>query len=230
MLINVLLLSATFSSLLLGLLIYIKSPKIPSNLFYFLFSLFLASWSFGMWMYAKDPFIYDRVLTWSKILHATGILVALFLLLFSLTFPKNISLPFRKATLIAMPALLMAIITLFTNYVIKSVNYLPGNRQLVYSSGYFLYFLFFATYLMTSLLILIKKYFKSKGIEKQQIKYIAGSITIASILSFIINMILPALGNFKIAWLGPLVIFIILVAIGYAITKHHLFDIKVIIT
>jgi len=229
MIINVLLLSVLFSSLFLGGLIFFKNTKAPANFYYFLFSIFLALWSFGMWMYAKDPIDYNRILLWSRILHAAGLLVANTLLFFAIVFPKNQRVPV-KYLFISIPTLILCYITLFTDLVIKTVNFLPGNRQLEYSTLYYLYFGLFVTYMLSALIILIRKYIVSSGIEKQQIKYISWSITVASTISFVINMVLPAFGNFVAAWTGPLVIFIILAAIGYAITKHHLFDMKVIVS
>ena len=231
MLINVLLLSVSIASIGLGLIIFLRNTKNSANLYYGLFSMFLAIWAFGMWMYAKDPIDYNRVLIWSKILHFAGISVAANLLFFAFAFTLNklASKFYFKITLLA-PIIFLFWFTLFTDKVISTVNFLPNNRQLVYGSFYFIYFSIFVLYMLLALVILIKKYFSSKGILKQQLKYICLGIGIPSSIALIINMVLPALGNFRIAWFGPVVIFVIIASIGYAITKHHLFEIKVIVS
>ncbi|MFA4996342.1 MAG: ATP-binding protein [Patescibacteria group bacterium] len=231
MLINVLLLSVSIASIGLGLIIFLRNTKNNANLYYGLFSMFLAVWSFGMWMYAKDPIDYNRIIIWSKILHFAGISVAVNLLFFSLAFTVNklLSKIYIKLILLT-PTIFLFWFTLFTNKVISSVNFLPDNRQLIYGPFYFIYFGIFVLYMFLALVVLTKKYLVSSSVLKQQLKYICLGIGIPSSIALVINMVLPALGNFRIAWSGPIVIFAIIASIGYAITKHHLFEIKVIVS
>ncbi|MCL5410597.1 MAG: ATP-binding protein [Patescibacteria group bacterium] len=231
MLINVLLLSVSIASIGLGLIIFLRNTKNNANFYYGLFSMFLAVWAFGMWMYAKDPINFNRILVWSKVLHFAGISVAVNLLLFSFAFTANKLLSKIYIRIIILtPIILLFWLTLFTNKVISSVNFLPDNRQLIYGPLYFIYFGIFVLYMLLALIILTKKYFASSGILKQQLKYICLGIGIPSSIALVINMVLPALGNFRIAWSGPVVIFVVIASIGYAITKHHLFEIKVIVS
>ena len=227
----VLLSIVTILNLVLGIFIFLKNKKSPTNIFYSILSLSLAVWSFGMLMYAKDPIDIPRILLWSKVLYFAGSMVATSFLCFSLVFPSNRwNISSHKKLLIFIPNIIILVMLFFSDIILKEVVIYPNNRQLVHGYGYIFYFLHFFGYFIWAYVIIFKNYLKSSGILRTQFKYILVGTIIPAAFCGIINMILPAFGNFRLAWYGPLILFFMVGFISYAILKHQLMNIKVIAT
>lgn len=223
------LIAVSLLNLLLGFFIFIKNRKNLSSFFYFLFAMGLACWSFGMMMYIKEPVDLERIWLWSLILHFAGSFIAVNLLCFSVVFPD------RKNHILLTLLLYLPLIPIFLmlfnyHFIITDLVIKPGNRVLVYGYGYIFYCAQFFIYIISSLIILLKKYLRADGLSKLQLKYVFLAILVPSIFASFINMILPMMGNFRLAWAGPIFLLFIVVFIGYAILKHHLMNIKVIAT
>jgi len=113
---------------------------------------------------------------------------------------------------------------LFVKEVIRRdiFNYYP-----VAGFGYYLFLLFYLIIIPRSLYLLIKNYLRRTGLEAKQIKYLA----IAAFSGFIGGGTAFLLTfNIPVAPYGIIFFTFYPIIIAYAVTKHHLFDIKVIAT
>ncbi len=93
--------------------------------------------------------------------------------------------------------------------------------------------LLFEVYFLSSFTIGLVKLFNDykKCIEiliKNQIKYVFLLILFGSIIPFTISIILPRFGYFDLNWLGPISAIFWIFLMTYSITRHMLFNIKVI--
>ena len=77
---------------------------------------------------------------------------------------------------------------------------------------------------------LFLQYRKTKDVlQKTQLKYIFLGSLLSSFFATITDLVLPYIGIFQYTWLGPVFTLILVLSIAFAIIKHHLFNIKVII-
>jgi signal transduction histidine kinase len=79
-----------------------------------------------------------------------------------------------------------------------------------------------------SFVILLKNFFRSREFERIQFTYVAVSVIPPSIISLFTNLLFPAFGFFEFNWFGQLSALIMPVFITYAISRHHLMNIRVI--
>ena len=125
----------------------------------------------------------------------------------------------------------IAFITGFTGLVIEGVKFENGNLIVIYGKGMLL-FLAIGLFLMLSALYpLFKKYFKSLKEEKKKIEFFLIGIFIFYSANIIFNIALPI--KFKISqyyYIGDYSTIFLLSFTAYAIVKHKLFGIKVVLT
>jgi len=223
------LLIVVFLNLILFFLTIKRSWYREQRFFLSLFALALASWSFGMYMYIKEPPKADRVLPWVRFLYSMGIVAFSSLLAFSLNFPKVLKNKGLSWFLFFLPILFLIPLITFSNYIVSGIKFYPDNRQVTHGS---LYWLFFSLYFFYVSLAVIKTYLDYrhyKGILKYQLKYILIGFLTAVLFAGIINLILPAFwGNFRYAPFGPILLLIFLYCIYYSIFKYRLINYRLI--
>ncbi len=154
-----------------------------------------------------------------------------YILLFALIFPKKTkSLFIRFRWLIYLISGLWGIILiLYPKSVLIGVGK-EGYKLLTSKGAYFL-FSTIGAYLLATIAILVKKYFEtSNKLEKFQLRYVFAGILLTSIIGFFTNAIFALTGKYEFVWVGPSATLIFVVFTTYAITKHHLFEIKVVAT
>ncbi|MEI6490788.1 MAG: histidine kinase N-terminal 7TM domain-containing protein, partial [bacterium] len=97
---------------------------------------------------------------------------------------------------------------------------------------FFIYGLYILYYLCSSFFRLFIKYLKTSRNDpkKFQLLYIFLGYTISGFLSFVADLLLPSFNNFEYLWVGPITTIFVAFAITYAVTRHHLFNIKMITT
>jgi signal transduction histidine kinase len=230
---ELILISVTFLNLLLGFLIYLGHRKNLANIFYGLLAFSLSLWTFCMLRYASIDINYpEQILLWSKLLYMAGIGVPLSLILFAYAFPDG-KLKANKFLMIIAVVLyfFLAYITFLTNQIISGLDIVnTANRVLIHGPLYPLYFLYFFAGMTWAFIILFLKLRKADHKLKIQLRYILVGAMTPTLFTGVINMILPATGNFYLAWMGPSSSLVMVASIGYAIVKHRLMDIKVIAT
>lgn len=89
-----------------------------------------------------------------------------------------------------------------------------------------------AWFVITALWIafLLRKAYKSSGgRERQQLQYFFFGIFTFVAIAILCNLVLPALGIFSLNFIGPAASCISIVTTGYAIARHHLLDIRIVI-
>ncbi|MEY2985870.1 MAG: hypothetical protein RJB24_99, partial [Candidatus Parcubacteria bacterium] len=125
----------------------------------------------------------------------------------------------------------LIILTFFTPYIIKSVQIVrPLENKIIFGELFFLYVIFLIVVFNLSFYNLIIEYSKNKGVRKKQVLFIILGTTLSTYPAFFTNLILPWIGIFALNWIGQLATIFLIIFTTYAIFKHHLFNIKMILS
>jgi signal transduction histidine kinase len=114
--------------------------------------------------------------------------------------------------------------------VISTLELLPnGLKQETFGWGYPVYLVFLVGYFFAGIAILIAKYFSSKDPQfKNQLVYILFGTGLSIFIGITTNLILPHFGSIGYEWAGPLGTVVMILSIAYAITKHKLWNFKIL--
>ena len=229
----ILLLIFTLINLLIASFVYFKNPKGKINIWFGLTTLSVALWAFTNAVCLKVETIKSAIL-WSQISYISAILIASFFFYFSLIFPISISglekyrpKKYHKIYLGFLVPLTFIII-LIPGLTIKTVVLHPW--EIITGSGLYIFAIYFLGTMGWAFYNLIRKYFVSRGIERLQIKYLFLGAILSSLLGSVCNLILPLGGDYRFVWLGPIFTIFLIGFTALAITRYHLFEIRVILT
>jgi signal transduction histidine kinase len=119
----------------------------------------------------------------------------------------------------------------FTNLIIEGIKFENGNLIAIYGKG-MLPFLAAVMFLMCATLYpLFRKYSKSLGIERKKIQYFLTGIFIFYLANVIFNIALPVKFNVsQYYYIGDYSTVFLLSFTAFAIVRHKLFGIKVVLT
>jgi len=128
--------------------------------------------------------------------------------------------------------IILFFITLFTNLIIKDIEFENTALRIIYGRWVYLFFgaVFFLTIL--SFVLLLKKYFKSPiKKERTKIQYVLVGLFLFFLMNSIFNIFLPVfLRIVHLYEFGDYSTIIFLGFIAYAIVRRELFGIRVILT
>jgi signal transduction histidine kinase len=229
---NIIIAVVALANLGLGILVLFKDkePKSKTHLYFSFVTYSVVFWCIAMVGYRSAPTIELSVL-WSRILYLSAVFIPLIFLYFIRLFiygEEAVKTP--KSIIILIPSLVAVVLSVFPSLLIEAVKFHAGEeKEIVFRRlPYLFYFLYIVSYFSWAFFLIIKNFLKENGIKKIQLRYImVGSIS-SGILGMTTNLILPTFKNFTFNWLGQILTIIFVVSIAYAITKHHLLDIKVV--
>jgi len=214
----------------IAFLILFVNPGSKTNRYFFLWVIFLIIWIFSNYFENEFYFQNYRPLL-LRVDFASAIFISAFFYLFCLNFPRIIPVSRQKKIIIYFPSIFLSILS-FTNLIIKDIHF--QDNTIVFAQGYLflLYFLFFIFYMGSGCGELVLKYKKSTGIERTQIFYVVLGFSISAVIAVTLNLILPPLVFIpsNLARLGIYGILIFCIFTALAITRYHLFEIRVIAT
>ena len=224
---NGLLLFAFLLNLGLGLLVYLRdTPYRRVNISFSLFSLSLGGWAFSIFMIflSNDPM---WKLFWVRMSFVTSSNVPSTFLYFSLIFPKEKRyISTSKIVLIFLFSSIFVLIS-FTEFIVRSANWET------FTINFGIAHKFFSIYLILSMaggiFFLIRSFKNSIGLERIQIKYCLLGIFMMTILGITFNLIIPMVSSSRLSHLGPVSTIIMVSFITYAILKHRLMDINIVL-
>lgn len=204
-------------TILLGLVIYKKNYKNPSNFWYFCMCVFG-----GMWGIMKviqfsvlDVYWHDLLISRFVMIFGTLSPLAYFLLAYHFVYKdKNLS----KSVIRLMVLISTVISFLYLLGVLKHayVSIVGGvlHRDIVLFD-FSIFSIYFFIYVFVGLNILFKKYIVADGVYKDQIRYLMIGTTLTFLTTGIVSVVLLLFNNFKYDWLGPIFLSIHLLIIGY---------------
>ena len=157
-------------------------------------------------------------------------LIASLFLYFCILFP----VPKKKRSIgvilsVFIPGILFAALS-FTHYIVPNIVQTPNGVDVNFNSLFLPFTLFFLLLMGAAFIVLIKKYRKTVGIERMQIQYLFLGTFLTTLAGLITNLIFPYFsGNSSTSRFGPYFTVFLVAFTTYAIVKHRLLDIVVII-
>jgi signal transduction histidine kinase len=212
-------------SLILGLFIYSRRKDSLGKSALFL-CLSISLWSFGLFIHALMHNYAPPALFWSRFAHVGAILIPALYLQFVINFTGTKR--WRAVLNCTYILSFMFLIFNFTKLFIKQVNPILIFRNYPrVGPAYPFFILIFVSCIILGLYILFRAFGKAAGVKRNQIKYLlAGSIIGFGGGPF--NFV-PMFGISLFPY-GYYFVWLYVVFLSYAITKHRLMDINVVIT
>lgn len=208
---------------LIGGYVFFKNPSKPLNRVFFAFSFGMAIIGAGMvLLFVTHHIVFDRVI------FAGGYLMILGLVLLSVKFPADE--PLRPAAWLAfLPLAVLAALTP-SGFLVKEVIFRPdGILEPVNGPGIHAFAVVIGAYVLLSGWKFWKRYGSLSGAARLQMQYLVLGAGIFAFTILVCNVILPALGIFELNMLGPASSVVFVGAVAYAIARHRLLDIRLVI-
>lgn len=211
-----------------GVLIILQAPKNEINFSYAAFVLLFAVWNYCSFIVTNRQ---TAGLMWEdKFIFIPAAFLLAFFLYFTLVFPKRKTTinAFHRVLIYLLPSIFFVLVPY--NLIISDVVINNGTVAPVFGKAYFVFVVFVLFYVLASIHNLIKSYVSSTGMEKIQIKYVLFGISLSLLSLTTSNVILPWFGEARLTAYGSYFTLFFIVFTAYAITKHRLMDISVVIS
>lgn len=221
---EVIILTAAASNFFLGLFVLKNDSSKKLNRLFGIFAFITAIWGvINFFAYSQCSLFFIRGM------YAFGALVPVAALFWVLEFCNKRITKFKM--------ILFSILGLFF-FLVSYINDLVIRIERIYDDGFDLkmgilhplYSFYMFGLLISIIYFLASEYRKVEGIKKLQLGYVlTGAIFYISFV-LLVSFILPLFGNFKLSPLDSPSSLVLLIFTALAITRYHLFEIKVILT
>jgi signal transduction histidine kinase len=211
----------------LGLYVLRRDPKDIVHRSFCVFALGIAGWSAGILLVSlTGEFFFVTFALWS------GELVVLGFILFAKTFPGHdagISLRNKWFLTSLIPLGLLFLVSPF-RLILQAAQF-NARGYLVPKNGplFPVFAVMLAAYIVWGVWHLIKKYLRSEGVAHVQLRYVIAGAGAFLAGAFVFDVLLPAFNIFSFNLLGPLCSVVFVGCAAYAIVRHELMDIQVIV-
>jgi len=191
-----------------------------------IFAVFAAA--VGFWCFAAFFFwVSDEPLLWGRLMFVGPIIMAPAFLAFALV----LSGPTKKLNLShlglsCLPAVIFLILVP-TDIIVREIIY--PQKEVVYGIGNSLFGVYFGLCFLAAFFSLGINWKKARGRRRLQFRYLFLGIFLSSIIGVTTNLILPLMGTSLYNRIGPAGTVFFVGIVAYAILKHQLMDIAVII-
>ncbi|MEA1963148.1 MAG: ATP-binding protein [Patescibacteria group bacterium] len=215
--------------LFLALFVYLKNKKFFVNIFFSLFVISLIGWIATLFVFYNCS--QRLVLLVGRLNFAATEMVGYFGFYFGYFFPKKIFCLNKKIHITLFLWLIFLVcITIFTGLISKDEIIGPDGIETIFGEFYFIFILHFVILASLIFVLPLYKYRKVNKLQKQQIKYFALGSSLSIVVGVITNIVLPFIFNYyDLQIFGPISLFFFFGFTSYAIIKHQLLDIKIII-
>ena len=214
----------------LGLFVLFQNKKSLVNQSFSAFILSTSLWMLSNFLIdnLKDPL---WLVIWTKTAFASSVIVSLFFFYFSLAFRGLMKYPLKMLMLIRTAIIALGVVTIsYTNLIVQDVTLENNLANVITGPAHTLYIVVFLGYILLSFYQLFKSYREGDPLKKLQLKYFMLGTLVTVIFVSIVNFIIPLIFNsWTLATYTPYFTVIMLISIAYAIVRHRLLDIEVII-
>jgi signal transduction histidine kinase len=224
----IILLLVCFFHATIGLFVFYKNPRDKANIWFFAFTTCLVIWLLSNYFSNDMSFPNSTALIINKSIFLFSILGIYSLCCFSIYFSKtHVSRP-RSQSLHILTAIVA--LSCLTPFVVADIRANGDIYEISFGILAPLYFACLLFYFCVSIYVLIKKYVASLGADRQRLQYVILSLLLGLIISFVTNALFPSLFNiYALSALGPISTILISAGFSYAIIRHHLFDIRLVV-
>jgi len=216
------------ANLVLGLFTYYKNPKSASHILLTILTVIIAAWSITNYfsLNASTP---SDTLFWIRIVMAVTAPLGPVIFLLVHTFPQNV-LKLSRGYLAAIVLWSIALAALsFTPLIFSRVEIIGETITPVPGPAIPLFALTFIGFSVSAFVYLVKKYRHADGLLKLQLRYFLVGILITFSLEIAVFIGINVLHVSWIVAIGPLMSLILVGCLMYAIVKHRLMDIRMVV-
>ena len=227
LIINIFLFLAFLGDITLTCLIFAKASKKESNTAFGLSSLSVGMWTLGVLLFRLTNNLDAALLLNREYIFASGLIASTFLHFAYLFTGRNLN-PWQK-TLLHIPNLLILIGVFVPDALIRTIIVRDWGKESILGGYYWLFGIYFSAYVLYALYLIFVAALKAKGTSKTQLWYVFFGTILTSLVGTYFNLYLILLGNYRYIWVGPYNSFFLVSIITFAILRHRLMDIEVVI-
>ncbi|MEI6478284.1 MAG: ATP-binding protein [bacterium] len=209
-----------------ALFIYFKNSKSWLNRYFLLLSVSIFAWLLTLYFFDRQA---DSSLL--TLLGRANFTSAAFIVLFNYLFtPQVVGERSKWTWLLVAETVILAGLTQFTGLIDHSEHLKDGQHITQFGPLFPFYIVHIVVYVLVALYLTFFAYRKVKAAVRSQLNIIGFGVFLMAGIAIFTNIILPYGYNFfDFQEVGALSTTFFLLAIAYAISAHHLFDIRVII-
>ncbi len=218
-------------ALILGVLVLRKSKRRQGvKWWFFLVCLCLGVWSAGLELFslADNAMVLDIASRWFYV--ASAIFCPALAIFTAKSFlPPTKSVKSFIYISSAMFVVLAIYIALAPEFIINTSEiYTPIDFSQIPINAihYTVFAIFFMTFFLIAMWFGYRAWKNSDTIRRKQVAIYMVGLFISSIPGFVVDLLLPALGDYRYIWIGPVATVIFLFAIMYSIVRYRLMDVK----
>jgi len=213
----------------LAYFVFSKNRKSSINIFFSLYTIFLIGWVISLYLFYNSD--QQDVLFFGRLNFVVIEIVAYFGFYFGYFFPKKI---FQFNTIFHIIVLLwlffLVYLTMFTGLIDKNEIIELDGIKTVFGELYFIFVLHFIILVSLIFILPLCKYKKLNKLYQQQVIYFTLGSSLSIIIGTITNIIMPYFFDiYNLQIIGPIGLFFFFGFTSYAIIKHQLLDIKIVI-
>jgi signal transduction histidine kinase len=218
---NSLLYGVSIANALVGLAVFARNSRNRANIYFLGLALSISVWTLTNAIFKAVP--HDILLAVALASYAAAISAAGFFCVFIFQFTKRRPVP---EWLILLLTAVTVMCSLIPGFMASGVTYsysiitTPGIALLV-AVVFIVFTLGFTT--------LVSYSRRSKTVERTQAQFMLAGMAIAAAAAVIFNLILPLMHLYDYVAYGPAFTTFLVAAVAYAIIRHRLFDIRIVI-
>lgn len=222
------LLIVMLANLVLALVVWFSRAPRAVRASYALVAMGVSLWALSNSLFQSAGM--PAALFWARASDAAALVIVLAFTYFAHVFPHG-QFPRRLAVPFLVVAAVLITASLLPGTFIAMVRQGATGRELIR--------LFPAVYLFAAVIaggflwafwVLTRRLWSATTVERAQVAIILVGAAVATGLGILMNLVLPMLGNYSLVWLGPDMASVLLVASMYAITKHRLFESRLVLS
>jgi signal transduction histidine kinase len=220
-------LAIAIASVFSSAIVFANNPKRQTNITWALFAMSVAFWGAGLFFgfITEDK---QNALFWARFLNLSAIFIPMFFVHFVYAYSDKVKEDIGFIVLGYFIIVLYFLVSLLMpSYFVQDVISQPNFT--FYPQAGVLYYLFpfiYSIYVIIGVLRLFKEYWLSSGNRRNQIKYMFWGLTIGFAGG---STTFPLVFNIQIYPFGTWLVTLYVILTAYAITKHHLLDIEIVI-
>lgn len=218
-------------ALILGMLVLKKSKRhYDTKQWFFLVCLCLAVWSAGLEMFslADNGAALDIASRWFYV--ASAVFCPALAIFTAKSF-----LPLTKSVR-SFICISSSLFIIFSVYIILAPEFIINASEIttpvdfsqipINAINYIVFATFFSVFFLVVMWFGYVAWRKSDNIRRKQVAIYMTGLLVSSIPGFVVDLLLPSLGDYRYVWVGPVAIILFLFAIMYSIVKYRLMDVK----
>jgi signal transduction histidine kinase len=205
----------------IAVLVLIKQPRRLVNRAFTMVAIGIFTWGTGIILLSRTLFF-----EWNTVIMYGFVILLYGLVVFAKVFPNTTRISSRFYIRAALPLLLIIILTPM-HLIVRSGIFHPGSNPEPVNGPFFpVLVILSAAYVGMSLYLFMQTYRRSRGREREQMRYFLFGLSVFAICAFLFDILLPSFGIFKLNFLGPISSVILTGVTAYAIVRHELLDIR----